>query len=116
MGTADFYTEQHVKTSLNSVMRAGTFSGTYGANTYMGVRFDKDRVFLLNRMLKGEVRRDENKEFIITFRSTVKPASNFTIRLGEWYVVDMSGNIYMMYLGNQVGRHGFGLAVLEGGL
>ena len=29
---------------------------------------------------------------------------------------ELDGSIYMMYLGNQVGRHGFGLAVLEGGL
>lgn len=32
------------------------------------------------------------------------------------HVFELDGNIYMMYLGNQVGRHGFGLAVLEGGL
>lgn len=29
------------------------------------------------------------------------------------HVFELDGNIYMMYLGNQVGRHGFGLAVLE---
>ena len=32
------------------------------------------------------------------------------------HVFELDGSIYMMYLGNQVGRHGFGLAVLEGGL
>lgn len=29
------------------------------------------------------------------------------------HVFELDGSIYMMYLGNQVGRHGFGLAVLE---
>ena len=32
------------------------------------------------------------------------------------HVFDVDGKIYMAYLGNQVGRHGFGLAVLEGQL
>ena len=32
------------------------------------------------------------------------------------HVFDLDGVTYMMYLGNQVGRHGFGLARLEGGL
>ena len=32
------------------------------------------------------------------------------------HVFELDGSVYMMYLGNQVGRHGFGLAVLEGGL
>lgn len=32
------------------------------------------------------------------------------------HVFELDGQIYMMYLGNQVGRHGFGLARLEGTL
>jgi hypothetical protein len=32
------------------------------------------------------------------------------------HVFELDGNIYMMYLGNQVGRFGFGLARLDGGL
>lgn len=32
------------------------------------------------------------------------------------HVFELDGNIYMAYLGNQVGRHGFGLAVLDGRL
>ena len=32
------------------------------------------------------------------------------------HVFDLDGNIYMMYLGNQVGRFGFGLARLNGSL
>lgn len=32
------------------------------------------------------------------------------------HVFELDGRIYMAYLGNQVGRYGFGLAVLEGGL
>src|SRR5262245_14306804 len=32
------------------------------------------------------------------------------------HVFEVDGKIYMAYLGNQVGRHGFGLAALEGGL
>lgn len=32
------------------------------------------------------------------------------------HVFELDGNIYMLYLGNQVGRHGFGLAQLEGTL
>ena len=32
------------------------------------------------------------------------------------HVFELDGNIYMFYLGNQVGRHGFGLAQLEGDL
>jgi hypothetical protein len=32
------------------------------------------------------------------------------------HVFELDGNIYMMYLGNQVGRFGFGLARLEGSL
>jgi len=32
------------------------------------------------------------------------------------HVFDVDGRIYMAYLGNQVGRHGFGLAVLDGPL
>lgn len=32
------------------------------------------------------------------------------------HVFELDGKIYMAYLGNQVGRHGFGLAVLDGGL
>lgn len=32
------------------------------------------------------------------------------------HVFEMDGQIYMLYLGNQVGRHGFGLAVLDGEL
>ena len=31
-------------------------------------------------------------------------------------VFELDGRIYMLYLGNQVGRHGFGLALLEGDL
>jgi hypothetical protein len=32
------------------------------------------------------------------------------------HVFELDGSVYMAYLGNQVGRHGFGLAVLEGRL
>ena len=32
------------------------------------------------------------------------------------HVFSLDGNIYMFYLGNQVGRYGFGMAVLEGDL
>lgn len=32
------------------------------------------------------------------------------------HIFELDGKIYMAYLGNQVGRHGFGLAVLEGRL
>jgi hypothetical protein len=32
------------------------------------------------------------------------------------HVFELDGRIYMAYLGNQVGRHGFGLAVLDGAL
>jgi hypothetical protein len=32
------------------------------------------------------------------------------------HVFELDGNIYLAYLGNQVGRHGFGLAVLGGKL
>ncbi len=32
------------------------------------------------------------------------------------HVFELDGNIYMFYLGNQVGRYGFGLAQLEGKL
>lgn len=32
------------------------------------------------------------------------------------HVFELDGSIYMAYLGDQVGRHGFGLAVLEGNL
>lgn len=32
------------------------------------------------------------------------------------HVFELDGNIYMFYLGNEVGRHGFGLAQLEGQL
>lgn len=32
------------------------------------------------------------------------------------HVFEVDGTIYMAYLGNQVGRHGFGLAVLDGAL
>jgi hypothetical protein len=32
------------------------------------------------------------------------------------HVFELDDAIYMMYLGNQVGRHGFGLARLEGAL
>jgi len=32
------------------------------------------------------------------------------------HVFELDGNIYMLYLGNQVGRYGFGLAVLDGKL
>ncbi|MBS0399529.1 MAG: glycosylase [Proteobacteria bacterium] len=32
------------------------------------------------------------------------------------HVFEIDGRVYMMYLGNQVGRHGFGLAELEGQL
>lgn len=32
------------------------------------------------------------------------------------HVFEVDGRVYMAYLGNQVGRHGFGLAVLEGEL
>ena len=32
------------------------------------------------------------------------------------HVFELDGKIYMLYLGNQVGRYGFGLAELEGEL
>jgi hypothetical protein len=32
------------------------------------------------------------------------------------HVFDLDGRVYMAYLGNQVGRHGFGLALLDGSL
>ena len=32
------------------------------------------------------------------------------------HLFEVDGNIYMAYLGNEVGRHGFGLAILEGKL
>lgn len=32
------------------------------------------------------------------------------------HVFETGGNLYMLYLGNEVGKHGFGLAVLEGSL
>ena len=32
------------------------------------------------------------------------------------HVFELDGRTYMFYLGNQVGRHGFGLAELDGTL
>jgi predicted GH43/DUF377 family glycosyl hydrolase len=32
------------------------------------------------------------------------------------HVFELDGKIYLAYLGNEVGRHGFGLAVLDGRL
>jgi hypothetical protein len=32
------------------------------------------------------------------------------------HVFELDGNTYMAYLGDQVGRYGFGLALLEGAL
>ena len=32
------------------------------------------------------------------------------------HVFDVDGKTYLAYLGNEVGRHGFGLAVLDGKL
>jgi predicted GH43/DUF377 family glycosyl hydrolase len=52
------------------------------------------------------------------------PAAGIDVSATGWdaemisypHVFELDGSVYMAYLGNQVGRHGFGLAVLEGRL
>lgn len=87
------------KSELDNVMREGTFSATYADVTYMGVRFNRDRVFLLARMLKAKSIRDSDKNFLLSFQSIPRekePMSRFTLKQHEWYVVDMEGRIYIM--------------------
>ncbi len=47
---------------------------------------------------------------------TVSPSGWDAEMVAYPHVFELDGAIYMMYLGNQVGRHGFGLAKLEGAL
>lgn len=87
------------KSDLDNVMREGTFSATYADVTYMGVRFNRDRVFLLARMLKAKTIRDSDRNFLLSFQSIPRekePMSRFTLKQHEWYVVDMEGRIYIM--------------------
>ena len=88
--------DSNKKSEFDNVMREGTFSATYAGVTYFGVRFNKDRVFLLARMLKAKTIRDSDKMFLLSFQSIPRekePMSRFTLKQHEWYVVDAEGRI-----------------------
>lgn len=93
------YQDENRKVTFNNVMHAGTFSGTVADRTYMGIRFNKDRAYLLKRMLIAKLNWTKEKDIILSFdsiRRAGKPMSKMIIQQGDWYVVDMDGRIYII--------------------
>jgi hypothetical protein len=95
----DFYASPNEKSTLEDVVRKGTFSASFGGKTYMGVRFTKDRAYLLKRMLKAEMFWKKTKEPVLSFQSiplAKEPRNIVTLCESDWYVVDMDGRIYIL--------------------
>ena len=95
----NFDATQDAQESINRVMREGTFYASYDGRTYMGVRFNKDRVYTLARLLTGKVLRTESKDFMISFDAIPlngEPLGRITISEQDWYVTDMDGRIYII--------------------
>lgn len=94
-----FYASSNEKSALEEVVKKGTFSASFGGKTYMGVRFNKDRAYLLKRMLKAEMFWEKTKEPVLSFQSiplAKEPRNIITIRESDWYVVDTDGHIYIL--------------------
>lgn len=94
-----FFDSQNQKVAFNNVMHSGTFSATFADRTYMGVRFNKDRAYLLKRMLKAKLTWTKEKDIILSFdsiRRAGKPMSKMFLQERNWYVVDMDGRIYIV--------------------
>lgn len=94
-----FYASSSEKSALEEVVKKGTFSASFGGKTYMGVRFNKDRAYLLKRMLKAEMFWKKTKEPMLSFQSiplAKEPRNIITICEGDWYVVDTDGRIYIL--------------------
>lgn len=91
---------------MEVVLKQGTFVGSLNGKTYFGVRYDKDRVFALRRMLNA--RSYAVKEFDVSrYRHDVVESGIFLsfeslhktrhrIFEGEWYVVNTDNEVYIM--------------------
>ena len=94
-----FYASSKEKSTLEEVVEKGTFSASFGGKTYMGVRFTKDRAYLLKRMLKAKLFWKKTKEPMLSFQSiplAKEPRNVITLCEHDWYVVDMDGRIYIL--------------------
>lgn len=94
-----FYASAKEKSAHEKVVKEGTFSSSFGGKTYMGVRFNKDRAYLLKRMLNAEMFWEKTKEPVLSFQSiplAKEPRNIITIRESDWYVVDTDGRIYIL--------------------
>lgn len=94
-----FYASQSEMSAHQEVLEKGTFSASFGGMTYMGVRFNKDRAYLLKRMLNAEMFWEKTKEPVLSFKSiplAKEPRNIVTLRESDWYVVDTDGRIYIL--------------------
>lgn len=95
----DFYASSKEKSTIEEVVEKGTFSASFGGKTYMGVRFTKDRAYLLKRMLKADLFWKKTKEPVLSFKSIPlykEPRNIITLCENDWYVADMDGRIYIL--------------------
>lgn len=93
------YASPKEKEAHEEVVKAGTFSASFGGKTYMGVRFNKEWAYLLKRMLNADVFWEKNKNAVLSFQSiplAKEPRNIITLRENEWYVTDMDGRIYIL--------------------
>lgn len=91
---------------MEEVLKQGTFVASLNGKTYFGVRYDKDRVFALRRMLNA--RSYAVKEFDVSrYRHDVVERGIFLsfeslhktrhrIFEGEWYVVNTDDEVSIM--------------------
>ena len=94
-----FYASSKEKSALEEVVEKGTFSASFGGKTYMGVRFNKDRTYLLKRMLNAKLFWKKTKGPMLSFQSiplAQEPRNVITLCEDDWYVVDMDGRIYIL--------------------
>ena len=91
---------------MKEVLQTGTFVAELGTQVYFGVRFNRDRTFLLRRLLIARSFRVEDIELtrfrheavergiFLSFKDSNK--SRHRIFAGEWYVIDTRRQVYIL--------------------
>ena len=91
---------------MKEVLTSGTFVAEQGTQVYFGVRFNRDRTFLLRRLLMARSFRVEDIELtrfrheavergvFLSFKDSNK--SRHRIFAGEWYVIDTQRQVYIL--------------------
>ena len=107
------------------LLKAFISTGSSAGATWPGILFQGDRASVDYRGREGGYRIGYARSRNLVDWERADEEAGIDVSEGEaWdyetirypHVFTLDGEIYMAYLGHQVGRYGFGLAVLEGDL